>query len=444
MLESVQIGKKRRRSPGSRIIQALVEPLIIPRAEHTISRSHIDTDALKVLYRLRKFNHVAYLVGGGVRDLLLDRHPKDFDIGTSANPSEIKRIFRNCWIVGRRFRLVHVKFGSKTIEVATFRRKVPLEASPVADSDKSAKISGTGSREGKRQIRRDNTFGTAEEDAFRRDFTVNALFCDISNFSVIDYVGGVSDLRKGIIRSIGDPNERFIEDPVRMLRAISFASRLGFRLDDRVRRAIAKHKAEITNASPARMLEELYKLLRSGVSVKVFRSLSRTGLLKHIAPEIENGTNGTLWQSLRALDHFRNRFKDIPPVLTNPILLGSLVLPVQSLDLTPRRRGNLSGQGVGIALGELPIARKDVERLRDLLRLQVRLRDADLPQRMQRAVINRGAFDDAMTWLEIHGANPKSLERWRTLESNVGVRRRKTTSRRRRLRRRRTSKVESK
>src|SRR6187455_401376 len=173
-------------------------PRILPRPEHNVSRKGIDEDALKVLYRLKNHGFIAYLVGGGVRDLLLGRRPKDFDISTDAHPQQVKKLFKNCFVVGRRFRLCHVRFGRKVVEVSTFRRLAEAE-------------------EGDTLIRRDNTFGTPEEDAFRRDFTVNALFYDIASFSVIDYVEGLEDLRAGIVRSIGDPDVRLIEDPVRML-----------------------------------------------------------------------------------------------------------------------------------------------------------------------------------------------------------------------------------
>ncbi|HIC57814.1 MAG TPA: hypothetical protein EYO94_10465, partial [Acidobacteria bacterium] len=209
----------------------MVAPVIFSRADHPISRTLIDDDALKVLYRLRKFNHAAYLVGGGVRDLLLQRHPKDFDIGTSAHPHEVKRIFRNCWIIGRRFRLAHVKFGQKTIEVATFRKQVPLDENaslPSRDTKETEKQRSDDTNLTRQPIRRDNTFGTPEEDAFRRDFTINALFYDISTFAIIDYVGGMQDLQNKLLRCIGDPRERFVEDPVRMLRAVAFAARLDF------------------------------------------------------------------------------------------------------------------------------------------------------------------------------------------------------------------------
>src|SRR5919109_1276165 len=186
----------------------MAAPVIVPREGHSISRKQIDPDALKVLYRLREHNYLAYLVGGSVRDLLLGRHPKDFDIGTTAHPYQVKKLFRNCWIIGRRFRLAHVKFGPKVIEVATFRRQVAPGEEVVQDG---VPAPDPRTPEGEHLIHRDNTFGTPEEDAFRRDFTINALFYDIATFSVIDYVDGLADLRIGIIRSIGDPDVRFRE-----------------------------------------------------------------------------------------------------------------------------------------------------------------------------------------------------------------------------------------
>src|SRR5499425_1961684 len=226
----------------------MVEPRIIPRDEHVVSRRDMDPDALRVLYRLRQFEHVAYLVGGSVRDLLLGRRPKDFDIGTSAHPYQVKKLFRNCWIIGRRFRLAHVRFGQKVIEVATFRRQVAPGEEVVQDGVPAPDPT---TPEGEHLIHRDNTFGTPEEDAFRRDFTVNALFYDIATFSVIDYVGGLDDLRDGIVRSIGDPVVRFQEDPVRMLRAVALACRLDFTLDLPIVEALRYHGHAIARSSPA-------------------------------------------------------------------------------------------------------------------------------------------------------------------------------------------------
>jgi len=413
----------------------LVKPLVIPHADHPISRDQIDPDALKVLSRLHKFNHQAYLVGGGVRDLLLGRIPKDFDIGTSAHPSEVKKIFRNCWIIGRRFRLAHIKFGQKTIEVATFRRKV-LSETPSEDqrSGKNRNTSTVNSL--LKPIRRDNTFGTAEEDAFRRDFTINALFYDIATFKVIDYVGGVKDLRDGIIRSIGDPNDRFIEDSVRMLRAITFMARLGFRLDPLVHRAIKRHQTEIAKASPARMIEELYKILRSGFATSTLRSLSAHGLLSLIAPEIEHRKTGSLWRSLEALDLYRKRSTIIADNLTNPIVLGSLTQPVQPLDLSQRRRD--TKHPIDIKLGRLPVARRDIERLRQALQIQPRLQNATIGVASQRAIMHRRAFKEAVTWLEIHGDDLESVERWKSLVPSDDLRQ-PNVRRRRRPRRRKSS-----
>lgn len=253
----------------------MVEPIVLPRSEHTLSSRDVDPDALKVMSRLQELGHTAFLVGGSVRDLLLGRRPKDFDIGTSAQPHQIKRGFRNCWIIGRRFRLAHVKFGTKTIEVATFRRNVPKDE---AEADGQADL----------LVQRDNVYGTPEEDAFRRDFTVNALFYDSSDRSIIDYVGGLQDLEARVIRSIGDPVERFQEDPVRMLRAVVLAERLGFDIDPAVVAAIDEVGPHIRFSAPPRLMEEYFKILRSGYAEASFSGLARAGLIEHISPEMED------------------------------------------------------------------------------------------------------------------------------------------------------------
>src|SRR4249920_3977733 len=297
----------------------MAEPRIVPRAEHAISRREIDADALKVLYRLRQFEHTAYLVGGSVRDLLIGRTPKDFDIGTSAHPYQVKRLFRNCWIIGRRFRLAHVKFGSKVIEVATFRRQLAIGEEVVQDGVPAPDPS---TPEGEHLIHHDNTFGTPEEDAFRRDFTINALVYDIASFSVIDYVGGLDDLRAGVVRSIGDPEVRIREDPVRMLRAVALAARLNFTIDPPVLDAIRTHRREISRSSAPRLLEEYYKILRAGSAEKTFRGLAEAGLLEPISSELHRGATDALWRSLAALDTYRARFDATPEAFTNAVLLG--------------------------------------------------------------------------------------------------------------------------
>lgn len=400
----------------------MVEPRIIPRAEHTISRHEIDPDALKVLYRLRQFDHAAYLVGGSVRDLLLGRPPKDFDIGTSAHPYQVKKLFRNCWIIGRRFRLAHVKFGSKVIEVATFRRQVQPGEEIVQDG---VPVPDPSTPEGEHLIHHDNTFGTAEEDAFRRDFTINALFYDIATFSIIDYVNGLDDLRAGIVRSIGDPMVRFQEDPVRMLRAIALAARLDFVIDQPIIDAIRILRHEIARSSPPRLLEEYYKILRGGYAEKTFRGLAGAGLLEPVSAELQRGADDPLWRSLAAIDTYRRRCPSQPEVFTNAVLLGSLLVPLgfspQSVRLTPSSQDGERRRPPGPRLGELPLARRDVEGLRQLLGLQRRLRDATANPRVRRALTHRNIFREALTWMEIHGEVPALVEEWKAILAERGV-----------------------
>lgn len=421
-------------------------PVIVPRAEHPISRRDIDADALKVLYRLQESGYTAYLVGGSVRDLLLSRRPKDFDIGTSAHPYQIKKLFRNCWIIGRRFRLAHVRFGTKAIEVATFRKNIP--AGSEGEPSEPAPVETGHGDTGDLLIKHDNTFGTPEEDAFRRDFTINALFYDIASFSIIDYVGGLHDLRDGLIRSIGDPNDRFQEDPVRMMRAIVMASRLGFRLDEPVVRAIAKHRSLIATSSPARLIEEYYKILRSGAAEQTFRALAEHRLLEPITPEIQRGAkNQALWDGLAALDLYRRGFESAPPALTNPVLLGTLLIPLglmprkeeRRLDddddeeveeeaapvldaALPRSRSRFRRPPKEpiLKIGALPIARGDTERLRQLLSLQGRIGDLEMSPRAKRALMHRGPFESALTWFEIHGQAPAVLEHWKGFIEALG------------------------
>lgn len=438
----------------------MTAPVTVPRDEHPISRGMIDPDALKVLYRLQQFNHVAYLVGGSVRDLLLGRPPKDFDIGTSAHPYQIKKLFRNCWIIGRRFRLAHVRFGPKTIEVATFRRGLLPEtenspatieggdatAAPGHPPDDESTLPEGGI------IHRDNTFGTPEEDAFRRDFTVNALFYDIATRAIIDYVGGLDDIRARVIRSIGDPVERFQEDPVRMLRAVALGARLGFTLDRPVVEAIRVQRQLMAHAAPARLMEEYYKILRSGYAEPTFQALAEHGLLEPVTPEVQTGASDEGFRdALDALDSYRRRFESAPAALTNPVLLGTLVVP---LGLMPRRERTTddeessASQDVEVEtpepttvetaaassrrwrrerpkepllrLGLLAVARRDSERLRQMLALQRRMQDLEAPPRAQRALVHRGPFDDALTWLDVHGHAPEVVDHWQALVETRG------------------------
>jgi poly(A) polymerase len=407
-------------------------PRILSRPEHVVSRKDIDPDALKVLYRLKNHGYLGYLVGGGVRDLLVGRKPKDFDIGTSAHPQQVKKLFRNCFIVGRRFRLCHVRFGRKVIEVSTFRRLAEAE-------------------EGDTLIRRDNTFGTPEEDAFRRDFTVNALFYDIATFAVIDYVEGLEDLGRRLIRTIGDPSVRFREDPVRMLRAVAIAARLGFTIERDTLEAIRALRGDIVKSSPARLLDEIYKILRQGASRKTFEMLHQVGLLAYLLPEAADALGDEqggerLLGSLGRLDDYRNAGLAGPDDLTSPLLMGTLLVPLglplrRAVAAAPRpdpgdpREEPLDVVGEMAALGgdfdepappphaapvlvPLPFARRDADRLRLILAAQSRLREVHTSPRVKHLLAGRGYLEEALRWLEIHGGvqGQELAADWRALQ----------------------------
>jgi poly(A) polymerase len=417
-------------------------PRILPRAEHNVSRKNIDPEALKVLYRLKNNGFTGYLVGGGVRDLLLERRPKDFDVGTDAHPQQVKKLFRNCFVVGRRFRLCHIRFGRKVVEVSTFRRQA-------ADD------------EGDGLIRRDNTFGTPEEDAFRRDFTVNALFYDIATFSVIDYVGGLEDLEERVIRTIGDPGVRLREDPVRMMRAIALAARLDFAIDRDTAEAIRALRGEIVKSSAPRLLEEFYKVLRQGAARRTFQMLHEYGLLRYLLPEADRELEQQpeqLLGSLGRLDDYRNAGLAPPDGLSNAILLGTLLVPLglplrrAAAAASPRRRdrrgpdeeppeapeteealdvaaeiaalgGEEADEGAGaITALSLPFARRDLERLRLILAAQNRLREVRTSARARQVLAGRAYLDEALRWLEIHGGvqGRELAEAWRALPAGAG------------------------
>ncbi len=249
-----------------------IKPLIIPRSDHPISRKNIDEEALKVLYRLHRHGFLAYLVGGSVRDLLLGKTPKDFDIATNAHPHEINTLFRNSRIIGRRFRLVQVFFkGGKVIEVSTFRSRSEFEEIETDDG----------------KIIRTDSFGTPGEDALRRDITINGLFYNIADFSIIDYIGGIDDLKARIIRSIGIPAERFQQDPVRMIRVIRHAARTGFSIEEKTYRAIIDCHKEIRKCSPSRLRDEFLRDLKEGVAQPSLRLMLLTGLLFPLFPDFE-------------------------------------------------------------------------------------------------------------------------------------------------------------
>ncbi len=249
---------------------------VIPREQHTISRKDISENALKVLYRLNKAGYEAYLVGGGVRDLLLGKKPKDFDVTTNATPDQVRKLFRNCRLVGRRFRLAHVMFGPEIIEVATFRGH--HEDQP---ADRTTSQRGQNG-----MLLRDNIFGSIEDDAQRRDFTINSLYYSVADFSVRDYVGGMQDLEEGVIRLIGNPETRYREDPVRMLRAVRFAAKLHMRISPETAEPIARLATLINDVPPARLFEESLKLLQAGNGFDTYQLLREYSLFQPLFPTI--------------------------------------------------------------------------------------------------------------------------------------------------------------
>ena len=261
--------------------EIIPDPLIVPRPEHTISRANISPNALKVLYRLSQAGHQAYLVGGGVRDLLLGHEPKDFDVATDATPEEVRAVFRNCRLIGRRFRLAHVFFGREIIEVATFRGAPPSAGGDGSDH-RGDRVVENG------MILRDNVYGTIAEDALRRDFTINALYYNIDDFSLVDYAGGLADIREGRLRLIGDDAEaRYREDPVRMLRAVRFACKLGFLIDPACEAPLPHLASLLSEVPPARLFEEILKLFHTGYALHAFEKLRHYGLFSQLFPDTD-------------------------------------------------------------------------------------------------------------------------------------------------------------
>ena len=261
------------------------QPIILTRDQHPVSRQLLSPSALKVLYRLNKSGFDAYLVGGGVRDILLGLEPKDFDIATNATPDEIKALFRNCRLIGRRFRLAHIVFGREIIEVATFRG----HHDSASDKEKSCKKTSKQSEHG--MLLRDNIYGTIDEDAERRDFTINALYYSTKDFKVYDFANGVQDVNDRVIRLIGDPETRYREDPVRMLRAIRFATKLDMTISDGTKAPIKELSSLMANIPAARMFEEFLKMFISGKAVANFEQLRHYNLFGYFFPAVDQALN---------------------------------------------------------------------------------------------------------------------------------------------------------
>lgn len=258
-------------------------PIVVPRDKHTLSRKNISPNALKVLYRLQEAGYESYLVGGCIRDHLIGIEPKDFDVVTNATPEEVHDIFANSRLIGRRFKLVHVTYGREIIEVSTFRAN---QADSAPTAPKSLKDKDT-ARSAHGIILRDNVYGTIDEDAIRRDFTFNALYYNIKDFAIHDYCGGLKDIEQRQIRIIGDPRARYQEDPVRMLRAIRFAAKLNFEIEEQTKAPIKEMAHLLDHIPPARLFEEVLKLLSSGNGVRTFTLLREFGLFKYLFPDAD-------------------------------------------------------------------------------------------------------------------------------------------------------------
>ena len=307
LFRGIQRLSKDARKPSAHV------PRIIPRAEHAISRKSISSAALRVLYRLHEAGFAAFLVGGAVRDLLLGGHPKDFDIATDATPEQVKHLFRNCRLIGRRFRLAHVVFGPEIIEVATFRGHG-------ADGDREI-VDG--------RITRDNIWGSLEEDALRRDFRVNALYYTIADFSVRDASGGMQDLQDRMLRLIGDPEQRYREDPVRMLRAVRLAAKLDFSIDAAASTPLATLGPLLADAPSARLFDESLKLFLAGHGLQSFRLLDHYGLLEHLYPvtaralarDNAGGLRALIEQALANTDARVAEDKSVTPAFLFAVLL---------------------------------------------------------------------------------------------------------------------------
>jgi poly(A) polymerase len=353
----------------------------------------IDPDAAKVVRRLTRHGHVAYLVGGCVRDLLLGRTPKDFDITTSARPNEVKSLFRNCRVIGRRFRLAHILFGGgKILEVATFRRDPALgsdgtdewedrgpdgENGPSSDDAIARRPSKPRDDAADLLIRHDNVFGEPHEDAVRRDFTMNALFYDLERQEIVDYVGGLTEIERRVIRTIGEPDVRFREDPVRILRAIKFASRLDLGLEPDVYDAMVAHRDDLLRAARPRLLEELLRLLRGGAARRSFWLAWETGVLSVLLPELSSfldddpGGQSRLWSRLAQIDASVTR-GDTP---NDAVLFSSLLLePVEEAMEGERDSALAVSDFLGEPVARLAIPRRLTDRMRQLLSIQRRLR----------------------------------------------------------------------
>ena len=404
------------------MLQAM-QPLIIPSKEHRISRKKINRNVLNTLYRLRDNGFIAYLVGGCVRDLLLERAPKDFDIVTDARPGQIKRLFRNCRLIGRRFRLAHLHFADEILEVSTFRADaLPDESDmekPLPDNQKPRHL-----KDDSGMVLRDNVFGTPEQDALRRDFTINALAYNIADYSVIDYSTGLGDLREGLIRPIGDPTVRFTEDPVRMLRAVRFAASHHFVIEPVAWETLCELSSTISRASPGRLYEEMLKLFLFGSARPAFGLMHKSGLLAALFPML------SLWlgESAHRLNIMNTNLGQLdwryqtgtPP--SPALFLAAFFGPVLKEAAQAGRRDGISGRLIRDAAftdlikecsKTVSIHGKAANQLHNILAMQRLLHN--VPPRRPSVIVKRPEFTDALAYLHLEeesGGDNQSARVW--------------------------------
>ena len=395
------------------------EPVVLSESQHGLRQDRIAYEALRVLTRLDESGYKAFLCGGGVRDLLLGRTPKDFDIATDARPEEVKKIFRNCRIIGRRFKLAHVFFRDVIIETATFRAL--LDAAPEAEdvplpSRRHTDVPDPTFATRGGVIVRDNVYGTPEEDARRRDFTINGLFFNIADSSIIDYVGGLKDLEARILRVIGDPETRFHEDPVRMVRAVRIASQLDFEIEKSARDAIIKCCGDLRNSSRDRLHEEMLKILNCGRALRVFERSWQKGLFQTIYPafsawlESAEGHAFLPWakKALRQFDVWKDAGLKPMPALQHALLFGPYIeslsralaaegMPefeavLQAVNTVLRDKNNLTQIPKAVVF--------DVERI---MGIQVQMRKSSGQSKYASRLRHRNGFDEALIYLKFAG-----------------------------------------
>jgi poly(A) polymerase len=420
--------------------QPITSPITVPRAEHSVSRTNISDNALKVLYRLKDAGFMAFLVGGSVRDLLLGHVPKDFDVATDAHPEQVRDLFRNSRLIGRRFRLVHVRYGREVIEVATFRASPDTDIA--ADADRTLDESG--------RILRDNVYGTIEEDAWRRDFTVNALYYDIRDFSVWDYVGGLDDLNHRVLRLIGDPVTRYREDPVRMLRAARFATKHDFTIEATNAEALAGSAPLLGDVPPARLFDEVLKLFMGGYALKNFRMLRRFGLFAQLFPwteELLAGDEATLGFIERALTNTDRRIEAGQPVTPAFLFAARLWAPVRTFAAWREADGVHPTQALRQAAmdisaqqqARIALPRRFKQPMTEIFEMQARFghRRGKRPGRLLDHPRFRAAYDFLLLRAEAGEVEQELADWWTAFQAEQGANEEEAQPNRRRRRRRR-------